>query len=148
MLSRRMGLHWTSLAVLLLGLLSQTAISQQGGGQGVTVRRMIGLNYPRLANLALIQGQVELVAKVTVGGAVGAVRVISGHPLLVDGAKEALLGWQFSCPDPSKPCEVQVTFVFQLLNDECESWCCPSELQVDLPRRVTVRAKPMPAIID
>ena len=148
MRSKRRGLQCAPLAVFLLGLLSQTAVSQQGGGSGASVRRIIGLSYPRLANGARIQGRVELVAKVAVGGAVEGVRVVSGHPLLVDSAKGALLGWQFSCPDPSKPCEVEVTFAFQLLDDVCEAECCPSELEVDLPRTVTVRAKQMPASID
>lgn len=148
MLPKTMGLRCAPLAVFLLGLLSQIAAAQQGGGSGVTVRRIIGLSYPRLANLARVQGRVELVAKVTVGGAVEGVRVVSGHPLLVDSAKGALLGWRFSCPDPSKPCEVKVTFAFQLLDAVCEAECCPSELEVDLPQSVTVRAKQMPASID
>jgi len=148
MLSKRTGLQCVPVVVCLLGLLSQTAVAQQEGGSGATVRRIIGLSYPPLANMARVQGQVELVAKVTVGGGVEGVGVVSGHPLLADSAKRALLGWRFSCPDPSKPCQVKVTIAFQLLDDVCESACCPSELEVDLPQTVTVRAKQKPGSID
>ena len=134
-------------AVLHL-LVPQIATSQQRGSTTVTARRVIGLTYPRLANLAGIQGNVELVARVSSAGRVEGVRVLVGQDLLVDSAKRALLGWQFSCPDSSKPCEVEVSFDFQLLDDVCDKSSCPSELQIDLPNKVRVQAKRLPGSVD
>ncbi len=135
------------MAAVVLGVIPRVAVPQQKGSPTVAVRRIVGLSYPRLANLASVQGKVELIAKVSSAGVVETVQVLSGHILLVDSAKRALLGWQFGCPDPSKPCELKVVFDFMLLDEACDE-SCPSELQVDLPDRVRVQAKRLPAIID
>jgi len=140
------GRRAVALAVVLLAAL--TVLAQQRRDRGPEVRKIKGVNYPRLANLAGIQGSVELKAKVSANGIVEGVRVISGHELLVGSARQALQGWEFRCPDRTASCEVSVTFTFELLDDLCDRASCPGELEVTLPNAVTVRAKRLRAIAD
>src|SRR3954447_2739036 len=75
--------------------------------------RIVGLQYPRLAHLAVIQGRVELTAVVSTDGAVNEVRTISGHPLLIQAARDSLRQWRFrNCASSGTQCSAKVTFVF------------------------------------
>jgi TonB family protein len=126
----------------------QLLISQERKNAGVMVQRVVSVSYPPLANLGRIEGAVELAVVVSHAGAVQGVRVISGQPLLVESARKALVGWRFRCPTSSQPCEARVSFRFELLDDVCDKSCCPSEVQIDLPNQVTVKAKRSPPSID
>ena len=52
--------------------------------------------YPPLAKQARIQGVVKLYSVIAKDGAVQGLRVISGHPLLVPAALEAVRRWLYS----------------------------------------------------
>ena len=51
--------------------------------------------YPQLARMARIQGTVRLAALIAADGTVKHLRVISGHPLLVKAALEAVEKWRY-----------------------------------------------------
>jgi protein TonB len=51
--------------------------------------------YPKMASLARVSGTVALEAVVTVDGTVSEIRIISGHPLLVDAAIVAVKQWRY-----------------------------------------------------
>jgi TonB family protein len=51
--------------------------------------------YPTLARQAHIQGEVVLDADISKEGSVDALRVISGHPLLISAAVNAVKGWRY-----------------------------------------------------
>jgi len=51
--------------------------------------------YPRLAALARVQGVVILEAVITREGSVDSVRAVSGHPLLVQAAIDAVRQWRY-----------------------------------------------------
>jgi len=51
--------------------------------------------YPKLALQARIAGTVELEATLTAGGTVEEIKVISGHPLLVAAAIDAVKQWRY-----------------------------------------------------
>jgi protein TonB len=57
--------------------------------------KMIPPVYPSLASKARVSGTVVLEATVTEQGAVDAIRVISGHPLLTEAAINCLKQWQY-----------------------------------------------------
>lgn len=57
--------------------------------------RRVEPEYPALAREARIQGIVRLEILVGTDGAVRSVRVISGHPLLVDAATSAVNQWRY-----------------------------------------------------
>ena len=57
--------------------------------------RMTPPVYPALATKARVSGVVVLEATLTEQGTVEQIRVVSGHPLLVDAAIEAVKQWQY-----------------------------------------------------
>ena len=62
------------------------------------LRRIIPV-YPTLAKKARIQGTVVLEATITESGAVENVTVITGHPMLIDAAVDAIRRWRY---EPAK----------------------------------------------
>jgi TonB family protein len=105
----------------------------------LTPQRIVGLRYPRLAHLALVQGRVELEALVSPEGAVKDVKVVSGHPLLVAAARDSLRQWRFTgCTASRGDCTPKVTFIFILQKQLCDISECPEDLQIDLSGAVTM----------
>jgi TonB family protein len=51
--------------------------------------------YPELAKRARIQGTVRLAARIGTTGKVESLRLISGHPFLVDAAMNAVKRWRY-----------------------------------------------------
>ena len=51
--------------------------------------------YPPLAKMARIQGVVRLEAIIAKGGTVKDLKVLSGHPLLVKAALDAVQRWRY-----------------------------------------------------
>jgi TonB family protein len=126
-------------ALLLQGM-PQATTSQSRTDEQPEVERIVGLSYPRIANLAGVEGTVKLIAVVSPAGTVDNVRVVSGSVYLIESAKQSLLRWRFRCLSIGKPCESIVSFVFKL-GEMCDRQSCPTELQIDLPNEITVRAK-------
>jgi hypothetical protein len=110
-------------------------------------KRLFGCVYPVLAHLAAIQGPVQLEASVSGTGAVSAVRVIAGHPLLTPTAVDSLKRWVFP-PCDGEGCNVSVKFAFILEAGECTISECPREIQFDWPGTLIVRSKHARAIIN
>jgi protein TonB len=51
--------------------------------------------YPPLARQARIQGTVRLEAVISKNGAIEELKVVSGHPLLIQSAQAAVLQWRY-----------------------------------------------------
>ena len=51
--------------------------------------------YPALASKARVSGVVILEATLTAQGTVEQIRVVSGHPLLIEAAIDAVKQWQY-----------------------------------------------------
>jgi protein TonB len=62
--------------------------------EGDLVRKILPI-YPPLARMARIQGQVELQAVINKQGVIENLTVLSGHPMLVPAAKEAVRQWRY-----------------------------------------------------
>jgi len=62
--------------------------------EGSLIRRVQPV-YPPLARSARIQGPVILVALISKAGAMEKVHALSGHPILVPAAIEAVRQWQY-----------------------------------------------------
>jgi TonB family protein len=74
-------------------------------------------SYPPLAKAARIQGSVRFVVLLGTDGKVESMQLISGHPLLVDAAREAVKQWEYQpLLFDGKPARVltQVTVNFHL----------------------------------
>jgi protein TonB len=62
--------------------------------QGLLVHR-VEPPYPTLAKAARIQGEVKLQAIISKQGTIENLRVISGHPMLVKAAVDAVEQWRY-----------------------------------------------------
>jgi protein TonB len=62
--------------------------------QGSLIRR-VEPTYPPLARQARIQGTVVLVAVISKAGTIDNLRLISGHPMLVPAALDAVSQWRY-----------------------------------------------------
>jgi len=67
------------------------------GGQVIAAKLIYRLTpeYPPLARMARIQGTVRLEAIIGTDGAIRDLKVLSGHPLLVRAALEAVQRWRY-----------------------------------------------------
>jgi TonB family protein len=72
---------------------STVRISQANANQNLTNR--ISPTYPALAKAARIQGDVRLEVFISKTGNVDSVKVVSGHPMLIPSAVEAVKKWQY-----------------------------------------------------
>jgi protein TonB len=62
--------------------------------EGSLIRRVQPI-YPPLARSARVQGSVVLSALISKGGTMENLRVLSGHPMLVAAAIEAVRQWRY-----------------------------------------------------
>jgi len=84
--------------------------------QGKAVERRTPA-YPQLARQIHLQGEVSVEIMISPDGRVESARVVSGHPMLAQCAREAALGWRFGPTLLNKtPVRVTgvITFVFKL----------------------------------
>lgn len=88
----------------------------EGVQQALLVRR-VQPSYPILAKQAGVEGTVRLHAVIGRDGVIRELEVLSGHPLLVNAARDAVREWRYQ---PTllngEPVEVEtyITVVFQL----------------------------------
>jgi protein TonB len=70
---------------------------QRIGGQVAEANliRKIAPAYPPLAKSARVQGTVKFTATISKEGNIENLQLVSGHPLLVNAAKEAVLQWKY-----------------------------------------------------
>jgi protein TonB len=64
--------------------------------QKAKLARQVKPQYPPLARQARIQGTVKLTAVIAKDGSIQELQVISGHPLLVPAALQAVKQWQYN----------------------------------------------------
>ena len=84
--------------------------------EGDLVRKILPV-YPALARSARIQGQVVLQAVISKQGVIEDLKVLSGHPLLVPAAKEAVRQWRYRpyvLNNEPVEVETQITVTFSL----------------------------------
>jgi protein TonB len=87
-----------------------------GVSTGLLIRK-VQPNYPPLARQARIQGNVILQAVISKSGTIENLQVISGHPMLVPAALEAVKQWRYKpylLNGDAVEVETQVTVIFSL----------------------------------
>ncbi len=115
---------------------------------GISVRRIVGMEYPPFARMAVLQGKVELAATVSFDGTVKSIRVLSGPEPLASPAKETLSKWLFTgCRSQASECELRFVFTFVLSGSCTPGARCPTEFQVDLPNEVRVKSETYDSVI-
>lgn len=73
----------------------RTPVRVSGGVQAANLIYRPKPAYPPLALKTRVQGVVVLEAKITREGTIDSLRVISGHPLLIDAAIDAVKQWRY-----------------------------------------------------
>jgi len=66
-----------------------------GNVQAANIARMVRPSYPPLAKQARIQGTVRFNAVIAKDGTIQNLQVVSGHPLLIPAATEAVRQWVY-----------------------------------------------------
>ena len=74
---------------------SQTRIRQGGAVTAASLVNRVQPNYPPLARQTRISGTVRLHAIISKSGSVESLEVMSGHPLLVQAALDAVRQWRY-----------------------------------------------------
>lgn len=129
-----------SRVLMMLLLLERAAVCEPQQPQ-LALKRVIGIDYPWFARMAVLQGDVELIATISTEGTVTRVRIISGDEPLATPAKATLSRWQFTgCTSKQKECEARFVVSF-VLNGSCASENCPSTFEVDFPGKIMVTSK-------
>ena len=72
----------------------RTVVVSRGVSEGLLIHKITPV-YPNLAKQARIQGQVLLQATIGEDGAIQNLQVISGHPMLVGAAIDAVKRWRY-----------------------------------------------------
>jgi protein TonB len=89
-------------------------------GEGVQLARLVRRvepKYPVLPLQARMEGKVVLRAVIAKDGTIQSLEVMSGHPLFIDAAREAIAQWRYQVTLlHGEPVEVetQITVVFTL----------------------------------
>jgi TonB family protein len=133
-----------------LGVAAYAALALAWAGAGICqtpqepicVKRVVAMEYPPLAQNAVLQGNVVLEAEISDEGTVAHIKVVSGPPILATAAGDTLLRWRFAgCKGQDKACEIKVVFSFVLSGTCVVGSYCPTEFVADLPDRVEVKSK-------
>ena len=125
----------------LIFFLGCGVVVSQTAGNELRVRRIVSIEYPRIARLASVQGNVELMASIAQDGAVQGIRNVSGSAFLVQAAKDGLSKWLFTGCSSGSVCEIKIVFSFVILEGPCE-YSPSSQFEADSPEHVTIRSKP------
>ena len=129
--------HAVCVAAIVLsfsnGASAQIASHRPVAGDSAALVKLFPLAYPPLARQTRLDGEVDVVVKVTQDGTVQSATLVSGHPLLAPVALESARQSTFSC----RGCgdvgsSVHLTFTFQLAHGNC---CAPDSSE--FPRLFT-----------
>jgi TonB family protein len=92
---------------------ASTPVIQDTTGTGLTPTKKVTPVYPELAKSARIQGVVRFTATIAPDGTVSKLELISGHPLLVESARVAVLQWVYQPSAAPVTTEITVNFTLQ-----------------------------------
>jgi Gram-negative bacterial TonB protein C-terminal len=121
------------LGILVFASIGRTADCNVG------VRRLVMPDYPNVARLAQISGDVHLVARVGADGRVTEVAVVSGAPILARYARANLLSWAYTCQP--KGGNVQVLYRYRLQGEKVYGAVAP-EVSLESPGEILITSNP------
>jgi len=87
------------------------------------------LEYPQLARMARLEGEISVNVAIASDGRVDAAVATSGHPLLMREAQENMREWRFT---PGEKRKLQVTYHFKLKKPET-AYRPPTTVAFDFP---------------
>jgi TonB family protein len=92
---------------------STPAIQVSSGDQSARLLKIVAPVYPELAKSARIQGVVKFNATINADGTVSKLELISGHPLLIAAARDAVLQWVYQTSSTPVQTDISVNFTLQ-----------------------------------
>ena len=143
MLEKVLYMRLTTLALVLA-----IASSALAGSAIWVPTRVVALDYPRLAAMSRIDGQVQLLCFLSDGGEVERVKVLDGHPLLAVEAAANAKRWAFVAKSNGKmvdshsaghppPMHLTLTYDFSFADGTIDS----DPFVFESPGRVSVTGK-------
>jgi hypothetical protein len=97
--------------------------------------------YPRVAQIAHIEGKVTLKLALQAGEVVG-IQEQAGHPMLVPAAIQSLKMSRLGCMDCSNEAQTfTVVFDFQVASHDCNDPEVPTRATLDSPTHVTITSQ-------
>ena len=133
---------WQLLAILLIGQVVSVPepklVSTYEANQHLAKR--IEPAYPEMALAARIQGRVLLTVVIDPDGKVSNMKAVSGHPILVQAAQDAVKGWKFEpFKEGDKPVAVKATIELEF-SPENESRGKYLQMQVSCSQQILHQA--------
>ena len=134
----------TRLSVLVLFLVPLASGHCAGGvGCDLGIRKFVSPDYPNVARLAQVSGDVHLAVKLADDGRVEAVDVRTGPPILASYARKNVLTWQFTCPQKRQ--EIEVVYRYYLRRPKVYGQVVPS-VSLESPTEVVITSNlPLPS---
>lgn len=136
---------------LLLSLVAAVVATSaaEPDSPGLRVARIVGLEYPRQAHMASVQGEVQFLLQIGEDGTVKSVEILSGNSLLAGPSVESLKKWRFTpCKGSGKECKYPISIEFVLKGGPVNISQTKKEFEFELPGRIIVRAQLAKAIVD
>jgi TonB family protein len=115
-------------------------ISSSERTQEWEAQRVVALHYPPLAEQARIEGFTSIVCTLSEDGAVTAVKITSGHPLLGRVAMENAKLWRFRRNRAGQANTVELNYRFELVGDPARER--KLQFSFEYPDRVRVATAP------
>ena len=101
----------TILAFPMLVLAACMCLQTPASASDRKVKSKVSPSYPELAKKMAVSGAVKVEVTVAPNGSVKSVKVIGGHPLLVDAATDAVKRWKYEA-GPDETTEGPIVFNF------------------------------------
>jgi TonB family protein len=101
----------TILTFPMLVLAAFLCLSSNASASDRKVKSKVNPSYPELAKKMSVSGSVKVELTVAPNGSVKSVKVIGGHPLLVDAATDAVKRWKYEA-GPDETTEGPIVFNF------------------------------------
>jgi hypothetical protein len=142
-------MRMTSVRLIMSIVVVFAPLSAGAFGAELSAVHIVGLDYPRLAHMAGVQGDVELVLTIGRDGAVSAVTTKSGNGLLVGPTADTLKKWTFSpCADTAGECRYSMSIHFLLRGGPLDISQCRTTFQFDVPGVAVVESQLAKAIVN
>ena len=118
--------------VLVLVALSSAEVQTSERQPSIEVRHFIAPDYPQMARVARLEGDVKTTVLVGVDGKVRSLTLTSGYPLLRPAVEAVIKEWTFE--PPSRVTTTDITIQFRL--------DCSARVTADFPEIVRISACP------
>ena len=135
------------LTMVFCGVVAVAGVAVTASGQDEPfATKVVSMEYPRIATMARITGNAVLRVRIDSNGKVLSATGLSGHPILVKGAKANIMLWRFAAGKSAgekAESDFDFTYVFKLKGVSHSDRTC-SSLIYEYPNKVTVVSDAFP----